>query len=505
MHVTQHRSHRYGRRLLAGGLREKVIQIEGQRDHLHAPAVLRALPLLARAIDIELDPEAIGVAQVDRFGDSVVGDAIDRPAALRQTQHARREIRACGVKHGEVKQPRCISGSLRRAPELGQHQQRMLADGSEQGSTVLAGDERQTEYALVEVGAASQIAHCEVHGGDAQSWVDGRWRHLGCTIKITGSVARVNLRKLGSSGIEVSEISLGSWLTYSGGVAREQAQACVKAAFEAGINFIDTANVYGAGAAESLLGEVLADYDRSSYVLATKVYFSMSATDRGLSAAQIHKQIDASLQRLRTDHVDLYQCHRYDDQTPLEETMGALTEVVAAGKARHIGFSEWPVAKIRESLALPDVARWISSQPQYSMLWRAPEAEVIPLCEAEEISQIVWSPLGQGVLTGKYHPGEQPPSDSRAASASMSGFIDRLMDDRVLEAVQRLLPIAEGAGLSMAQLALAWVLRQPNVASAIVGASRPEQVHANASASGIVLDASTLAAVDEALGDVVVR
>ncbi len=315
----------------------------------------------------------------------------------------------------------------------------------------------------------------------------------------------MNLRKLGSSGIEVSEISLGSWLTYSGGVAREQAQACVKAAFEAGINFIDTANVYGAGAAESLLGDVLADYDRSSYVLATKVYFPMSATDRGLSAAQIHKQIDASLQRLRTDHVDLYQCHRYDDQTPLEETMGALTEVVAAGKARHIGFSEWPVQRIRESLALPDVARWVSSQPQYSMLWRAPEAEVIPLCEAEDISQIVWSPLGQGVLTGKYHPGEQPPSDSRAASVSMSGFIDRLMDNRVLEAVQRLVPVAEGAGLTMAQLALAWVLRQPNVASAIVGASRPEQVHANASASGIVLDAQTLAAVDEALGDVFVR
>jgi 1-deoxyxylulose-5-phosphate synthase len=315
----------------------------------------------------------------------------------------------------------------------------------------------------------------------------------------------MNLRPLGSSGIEVSEISLGSWLTYSGGVAREQAEACVKAAFEAGINFIDTANVYGTGAAESLLGEVLADYDRSSYVLATKVYFQMSPTDRGLSAAQIHKQIDASLGRLQTDYVDLYQCHRYDDQTPLEETMGALTEVVAAGKARHIGFSEWPAQRIRESLELPDVARWVSSQPQYSILWRAPEAEVIPLCEAEGISQIVWSPLGQGVLTGKYRPGEQPPQDSRAASESMSGFIDQLMDDRVLEAVQRLVPVAEGAGLTMAQLALAWVLRQPNVASAIVGASRPEQVHANASASGIALDAQTLAAVDEALGDVVVR
>jgi aryl-alcohol dehydrogenase-like predicted oxidoreductase len=315
----------------------------------------------------------------------------------------------------------------------------------------------------------------------------------------------MNFRKLGSSGIEVSEISLGSWLTYSGGVEREQAQACVKAAFEVGINFIDTANVYGRGAAESLLGDVLSDHERSSYVLATKVFFPMSDTDMGLSAAQIHKQIDASLARLQTDYVDLYQCHRHDARTPLEETMGALAEVVQAGKARHIGFSEWPVEAIDASLALPAVTRWVSSQPQYSMLWRAPEAQVIPLCEREDISQIVWSPLGQGVLTGKYAPGEQPPPDSRAASESMSGFIGRLMDDRVLEAVQRLRPIAERAGLSMAQLALAWVLRQPNVASAIVGASRPEQVHANASASGIALDAQTLAAIDEALGDVIVR
>ncbi|HEY2537687.1 MAG TPA: aldo/keto reductase family protein [Solirubrobacteraceae bacterium] len=315
----------------------------------------------------------------------------------------------------------------------------------------------------------------------------------------------MRFRKLGSSDIEVSEISLGSWLTYSGGVEREQARACVEAAFDAGINFIDTANVYGRGASETLLGEVLSGHERSSYVLATKVYFEMSPTDRGLSAAQIHKQIDASLQRLRTDYVDLYQCHRYDDQTPLEETMGALTEVVRAGKARHIGFSEWPVERIDEALALPDVERFVSSQPQYSMLWRAPEAEVIPLCKQEEISQIVWSPLGQGVLTGKYLPGEPPPSDSRAASEEMSTFIDRLVEPRVLEAVQRLRPVAEQAGLTMAQLALAWVLREPNVASAIVGASRPEQVHANASASGIELSAETLAAIDEALGDVVVR
>jgi aryl-alcohol dehydrogenase-like predicted oxidoreductase len=236
-------------------------------------------------------------------------------------------------------------------------------------------------------------------------------------------------------------------------------------------------------------------------VLATKVYFEMSPTDRGLSAAQIHKQIDASLARLQTDYVDLYQCHRYDEDTPLEETMAALTEVVQAGKARHIGFSEWPVDKIEAALALPDTERFVSSQPQYSILWRGPEAEVIPLCEREGISQIVWSPLAQGVLTGKYRPGEPPPQDSRAASESMSEFISWLVEPRVLEAVERLRPVAEGAGLTMPQLALAWVLREPNVASAIVGASRPEQVHANASASGIVLSADTLAAVDEALGD----
>jgi 1-deoxyxylulose-5-phosphate synthase len=309
----------------------------------------------------------------------------------------------------------------------------------------------------------------------------------------------VQFRKLGPSDISVSEISLGSWLTYSGGVAREQARACVEAAFDAGINFIDTANVYGRGAAESLLGEVLASHERSSYVLATKLYFPMSETDRGLSAEQVHKQIDASLARLRTDYVDLYQCHRYDQRTPLEETMGALTEVVEGGKARHIGFSEWPLEKIEESLAIPGMARWVSSQPQYSMLWRGPESGLLELCEREQISQIVWSPLGQGVLTGKYRPGEPPPSDSRAASESMGGFIDRLLAPPVLEGVQRLGEVAEQAGLTMPQLALAWVLRQPNVASAIVGASRTEQVYANASASGLALSPEVLRAIDEAL------
>ncbi len=312
-------------------------------------------------------------------------------------------------------------------------------------------------------------------------------------------------RQLGSSDIEVSEISLGSWLTYSGGVARERAEACVDAAFEEGINFIDTANVYGRGAAESLLGEVLAKRERSSYVLATKVFFPMSDTDQGLSAEQIHKQIDASLQRLQTDYVDLYQCHRFDPHTPLEETMRALSEVVRAGKARCIGFSEWPVAEVERTLALPGVERWVSSQPQYSALVRTPEAELIPLCEREQISQIVWSPLAQGVLTGKYKPGEAPPPDSRASSETMGGFIGRLMGDPVLQAVERLADVADRAGLALEQLALAWVLRQRNVASAIVGASRPEQVRANASASGVTLDEQTLASVDAALGDVVLR
>ena len=277
------------------------------------------------------------------------------------------------------------------------------------------------------------------------------------------------------------------------------------AAFDEGINFIDTANVYGRGASESLLGEVLAGRERTSYVLATKVYFPMSDTDRGLSAEQIHKQIDASLARLGTDYVDLYQCHRFDSETPLEETMGALTEVVREGKARYIGFSEWPVEQVERSLALPDVERWVSSQPQYSMLVRGPEAQLIPLCEREGISQIVWSPLAQGVLAGRYRPGQAPPPDSRAASESMGGFIGALMSEEILQAVERLRDVAAQAGLTMPQLALAWVLRQGNVASAIVGASRPEQVRANTSASGIVLDEQTLAGVDAALGDAVYR
>jgi 1-deoxyxylulose-5-phosphate synthase len=312
----------------------------------------------------------------------------------------------------------------------------------------------------------------------------------------------VRYRRLGSSDLDVSEISLGSWLTYGGGVDVAAAEACVAKAFEAGINFIDTANVYARGAAEEFLGRVLAGRRRDSYVLATKLSFPMSETDKGLSREQVFKQIDASLARLRTEYVDLYQCHRYDFETPLEETMEALTEVVRQGKARYLGFSEWPVDRIRAALELPGVEKFVSSQPQYSLLWRQPELELIPLCAEHGIAQIVWSPLAQGVLTGKYRPGEQPPAGTRASSDEMGWAMDRFRDDDVLEAVQRLRPIADGLGVTMSQLALAWVLREPNVASAIVGASRPEQVEENAAASGIELDDSTLRAIDEALGDV---
>ncbi len=267
--------------------------------------------------------------------------------------------------------------------------------------------------------------------------------------------------------------------------------------------------MYGRGAAETAWGEILSRYPRDSFTLATKVYFPMGGRDRGLSRAQILKQIDASLARLQTDYVDLYQCHRYDDDVPLEETMGALTEVVEAGKARYIGFSEWPPDRIQAALdgESPSgrFARFVSSQPQYSMLWRGPEAEVIPLCERNGISQVVWSPLAQGVLTGKYKPGEAPPADSRATSAAMNRFIKQWLTDDMLSAVQALRPIADGAGLTMSQLALAWILRQDNVAAAIIGATRPEQVHENAAAAGVELSDDTLAAIDDAVGAVAVR
>jgi aryl-alcohol dehydrogenase-like predicted oxidoreductase len=314
-------------------------------------------------------------------------------------------------------------------------------------------------------------------------------------------------RRIGSSDLEVSEISLGSWLTFAGGVGFEQTRACTDAAFEAGINFFDTANVYGRGAAESAWGEILAGRPRDSYVLATKVWGPMAddPADRGLSAAQVAKQIDASLARLGTDYVDLYQAHRFDPDVPIEETVEAFQQVVASGKARYLGFSEWTTEQLQAAIDFAGPDLFVSSQPQYSMLWQAPEAELFALCAANGISQIVWSPLGQGVLTGKYRPGQAPPPDSRAANSDMNVAMDRLLNDAVLEAVERLRPVADQAGLSMAELALAWVLRRPELASAIIGATRPEQVHANAKASGLQLTPDTLAAIDQALGDTPVK
>jgi 1-deoxyxylulose-5-phosphate synthase len=292
-------------------------------------------------------------------------------------------------------------------------------------------------------------------------------------------------RQLGASDLRVSIISLGSWLTYSGGVEKRQALACVHKALDLGINFIDTANVYGRGAAESVLGEALHGIDRTSYVLATKVFFPMSDTDSGLSRAQIVKQLDASLKRLRTDYVDLYQCHRFDEEAPLDETMEALTTAIRQGKTRYIGFSEWPLDKIEAAANMPGVARFVSSQPQYSMLWPSPQSEIFPRCADLGIGQIVWSPLAQGVLTGKYTPGAPPPADSRARHASMGAMLPKeWLRAPVLTAVQQMKLVAEKeAGVNLSQFALAWVLRRQEVSSAIIGASRPEQVTENAVAA----------------------
>ena len=296
-------------------------------------------------------------------------------------------------------------------------------------------------------------------------------------------------RQLGSSDLHVSSISLGTWLTTGVGIERDKAVACIDAAFDLGINFIDTANAYGLGAAETVLGEALKGRARDSYILGTKVFVPMGPDDKGLSAVQINKQLDASLQRLQMDYVDLYQCHRYDVDTPLEETMAALTEAVASGKVRWIGFSEWSPQNIRDALALvPEFAKFVSSQPQYSLLWRRPEKEVIPLCAENGISQIVWSPLAQGVLSGKYKAGADAPADSRAANDKMNRMMGGWNRDDVYAAVELMKPLAQAAGCSMSQFALAWVLREPNVASAIVGASRPEQLAENAAAADLAID-----------------
>jgi aryl-alcohol dehydrogenase-like predicted oxidoreductase len=311
-------------------------------------------------------------------------------------------------------------------------------------------------------------------------------------------------RKLGSSDLEISEISLGSWLTYDGPVEAETTRACTEAAFDVGINFFDTANVYGRGAAESAWGDILSGHPRDSYILATKVWGPMSddPADRGLSGAQIAKQIDASLTRLRTDYVDLYQAHRFDPKVAIEETVEALQLVVTQGKARYLGFSEWLPEQIQAAIDIAGPGLFVSSQPQYSMLWPEPEAEVFPVCASNGIAQIVWSPLAQGVLTGKYKPRQPIPDDSRFASEATSGLKHLVFQDETLAAVQQLIPIAEGAGLTLPHLALAWVLRRPELASAITGASRPQQLLDNVAASGIALSPDVLASVDAVLADI---
>lgn len=316
-------------------------------------------------------------------------------------------------------------------------------------------------------------------------------------------------RHLGSSGLLVSEIAYGNWITHGSQVEKEAAHACVRAALDEGITTFDTADVYAATRAEEVLGEALAGQRREGLEICTKVFWPIGPgpNDRGLSRKHIREAIEGSLRRLRTDYVDLYQAHRYDVETPLEETMSAFADLVRQGKVLYIGVSEWTAEQIERAAALARELRvpFVSNQPQYSMLWRVIEAEVIPASEKAGVGQIVWSPIAQGVLTGKYLPGQPAPEGSRATDELGSRFIASMMEDEVLTRVQKLKPVAQEAGLTMAQLAIAWVLQNRNVASAIVGASRPEQVKDNAKASGVTLDAAISKRIDEVLGEVVVR
>jgi aryl-alcohol dehydrogenase-like predicted oxidoreductase len=313
-------------------------------------------------------------------------------------------------------------------------------------------------------------------------------------------------RRLGSSGMYVSEISYGNWITHGSQVEEVAAIKCVKAALDSGITTFDTADVYAGTRAEVVLGKALKGVKRESYELFTKVYFPTGPgkNDRGLSRKHIMESVHASLKRLNTDHIDLYQMHRFDYESPLEESLQAFEDLVRQGKVNYIGFSEWNASQISAALKIQKERGWtrfVSSQPQYSMLWRVIEKEVVPLSQKEGIGQIVWSPIAQGVLTGKYLPGKKPPAGSRATDKkSGAGMISRWMRDDVLEAVAGLKPIADSLGITMSQLALAWALSNPNVSSVIMGASKPTQVKENVKASGIKLDASTLAAIDKVLG-----
>jgi len=320
----------------------------------------------------------------------------------------------------------------------------------------------------------------------------------------------MEFRRLGRSGLSVSEIAYGNWLTHGSQVEEQAALACVRTAVEVGITTFDTADVYAGTKAEEVLGKALSGVRRESYELFTKVYFptGRGQNDKGLGRKHILESCHASLRRLQTDHIDLYQAHRYDDTTPLEETLRAFDDLVRAGKVVYIGVSEWTSAQIEDAVRIATQMgfdRIVSNQPQYSMLWRVIEDEVVPTCEREGVSQIVWSPIAQGVLTGKYLPGQPHPEGSRATDEQGSRMISRWLRDDVLERVQRLRPLADAAGLSMAQLAVAWVLQNPNVAAAIIGATRPEQVEDNVKAAGVRLEDDLLTEIDGILGDVVTR
>ncbi|RYX85731.1 aldo/keto reductase [bacterium] len=313
-------------------------------------------------------------------------------------------------------------------------------------------------------------------------------------------------RNLGRSGVKVSEVALGSWLTYGGATENQTAKDCIERAYDLGINFFDTANVYARGESEKVVGSSLKPYRRDSFVLATKVFFPMGdgPNDRGLSRKHIMEQAHLSLKRLDTDYIDLYQCHRYDDSVPLEETLRALDDLVTQGKVLYVGVSEWSAKNIQDALDLADkwgFDRIVSNQPYYNAIGRNLEKEVLPLCEKEGIGQVVFSPLAQGILTGKYKPGQEIPSDSRAADPKQNMFLNGgKLDQDVLEKVQKLEPIAQRHDLSLAQLALAWCLRKPILSSVIIGASRPSQVDDNAKAAGVQLDDATLSEIDAILG-----
>lgn len=313
-------------------------------------------------------------------------------------------------------------------------------------------------------------------------------------------------RRLGNSGMYVSEISYGNWITHGSQVEQDAAISCVKTAFDCGITTFDTADVYAKTKAETVLGKALKGVRRESYELFTKVYWPTGdgRNDRGLSRKHIMESCNASLQRLNTDHIDLYQAHRFDYETPLEETLSAFNDLIRAGKVNYLGVSEWSANQIADALKIQDERgydRFVSSQPQYSMLWRVIEKEIVPLSEKEGIGQIVWSPIAQGALTGKYLPGKKAPVGSRATDKkSGANMIAGWMRDDVLTAVQNLRPVAEEVGLTLAQLAVAWVLQNKNVSSAIIGATKPAQVKENVKASGIILPAKTMKAIDKVLG-----